>query len=111
MRQPPVLLAPSDDFEPLSLELTGRRIGRYLIERVIASGGMGVVYLAQQEEPRRPVALKVMRGGIKSRSERGDLLVHTRIVLPRRDPDGKLISAAGIIAAATDNPRTGPDWD
>ncbi|MCH9057793.1 MAG: DnaJ domain-containing protein [Planctomycetes bacterium] len=55
--------------------------------------------------------LRVRGRGIKARSERGDLLVHTRIVLPRRDPDGKLISAAGIIAAATDNPRTGPDWD
>ncbi len=54
--------------------------------------------------------LRVRGQGIKARSGRGDLFVHTRIVLPGRAPDGKLISAAGIIASATDNPRTGPDW-
>jgi tetratricopeptide (TPR) repeat protein/predicted Ser/Thr protein kinase len=36
-------------------------IGRYEIRRVIASGGMGTVYEAVQDHPRRVVALKVMR--------------------------------------------------
>lgn len=39
----------------------GTRLGRYQIVRVIGSGGMGVVYEATQETPRRPVAIKVMR--------------------------------------------------
>jgi serine/threonine protein kinase len=44
------------------------RIGGYRIRRVIASGGMGVVYEAVQDQPRRTVALKVMKHGIASRS-------------------------------------------
>ncbi|MCA9283777.1 MAG: protein kinase [Phycisphaerales bacterium] len=38
-----------------------RRIGRYTIVRELGAGGMGVVYLAEQDAPRRTVALKVMR--------------------------------------------------
>jgi tetratricopeptide (TPR) repeat protein/predicted Ser/Thr protein kinase len=37
------------------------RIGRYTIRRKLGEGGMGVVYLAEQDEPRRPVAVKVVR--------------------------------------------------
>lgn len=44
------------------------RIGHYHIRRMIASGGMGTVYEATQERPRRTVALKLMRHGIASRS-------------------------------------------
>ena len=45
-----------------------RRIGQYGIKRVIASGGMGTVYEGVQEHPRRPVAIKVMKHGVTSRS-------------------------------------------
>jgi eukaryotic-like serine/threonine-protein kinase len=48
--------------------LIGKHIGRYRVQQKIASGGMGVVYLAEQEHPRRNVALKVIRSGIASRS-------------------------------------------
>ncbi len=43
-------------------------IGQYSIKRAIGSGGMGTVYEALQEKPRRTVAVKVMRQGIASRS-------------------------------------------
>ena len=42
---------------------TPETIGTYRILRVIGEGGMGVVYEAQQDEPRRVVALKVIRPG------------------------------------------------
>ncbi len=42
------------------------RIGNYRILGIIASGGMGVVYQAQQDHPSRIVALKVMKRGIAS---------------------------------------------
>jgi serine/threonine protein kinase len=43
--------------------LAGKRIGGYQIVRVIGEGGMGVVFEAEQEHPRRIVALKVIKPG------------------------------------------------
>jgi WD40 repeat protein/predicted Ser/Thr protein kinase len=37
------------------------RIGRYRILRKLGEGGFGVVYLAEQDNPRRPVAVKVLK--------------------------------------------------
>ncbi len=44
------------------------KIGAYTIKRPIGSGGMGVVYEAVQENPRRAVAVKVMKQGVTSPS-------------------------------------------
>jgi serine/threonine protein kinase/Flp pilus assembly protein TadD len=41
-------------------------IGHYRIVRQIGQGGMGVVFEAEQEHPRRTIALKVIRPGIAS---------------------------------------------
>jgi len=49
-----------------STATTPIQIGRCTLRRVIASGGMGTVYEAMQDEPRRIVALKVMRLGVAS---------------------------------------------
>ena len=42
------------------------RIGQYRIHAKLGAGGMGVVYQAEQEHPRRIVALKVIRPGLTS---------------------------------------------
>ena len=42
-------------------------IGGYSIKSAIGAGGMGTVYLAQQESPKRDVAIKVMNAGTVSR--------------------------------------------
>jgi non-specific serine/threonine protein kinase/serine/threonine-protein kinase len=39
-------------------------IGRYRVIRLLGEGGMGTVYEAEQDEPRRVVALKVIRPGL-----------------------------------------------
>ncbi len=46
--------------------MVGQWIGQHEIVKVLGSGGMGVVYEAQQDQPKRRVALKMMR-----RMERG----------------------------------------
>jgi WD40 repeat protein/tRNA A-37 threonylcarbamoyl transferase component Bud32 len=43
------------------------QIGRYRVIRECGLGGMGVVYEAEQDSPRRRVALKVVRSGAASR--------------------------------------------
>ncbi len=43
-----------------------QRIGSYRIIGVIATGGMGVVYRAEQQHPQRVVALKVLKRGLAS---------------------------------------------
>jgi len=47
--------------DPVSASGIPNKIGRYVIKREIARGGMGVVYEALQEDPRRTVAIKVMK--------------------------------------------------
>lgn len=42
---------------------TPGRIGAYRVVRILGEGGMGVVYEAEQESPRRSVAIKVLRSG------------------------------------------------
>src|SRR5436309_377081 len=44
-------------------QATGRMIGDFRILRKLGEGGMGIVYEAEQQHPRRSVALKVIRGG------------------------------------------------
>jgi serine/threonine protein kinase/Flp pilus assembly protein TadD len=49
-------------------EKPGGRIDKYKLLRILGEGGMGIVYLAEQEEPvRRQVALKVIKPGMDSK--------------------------------------------
>ena len=48
--------------------LIGTKVDQYSIKRVIGEGGMGVVYEALQQSPRRTVALKMMKRGVTSKS-------------------------------------------
>jgi hypothetical protein len=54
--------------EPSAPEALGSRIGHYEIRGVIGTGGMGTVYEAVQDDPRRLVALKLLRSDAASRS-------------------------------------------
>ncbi len=49
-------------------ERPGGQIGRFKLLSVLGEGGMGIVYLAEQEEPiRRQVALKIIKPGMDSK--------------------------------------------
>ena len=53
---------------PDSASTHPRRVGRYRVLQVLGEGGMGVVYLVEQEHPvRRRVALKLVKLGMDSR--------------------------------------------
>ena len=63
------LVGPSDESLPGLLDFAATdptRIGPYTILRRLAVGGMGVVYEAEQGQPRRTVAVKTMRQGVES---------------------------------------------
>jgi hypothetical protein len=51
-----------------SPSLIGQTIGDCTIKRIVGTGGMGTVYEAIQKQPRRLVALKMMKRGITSPS-------------------------------------------
>ena len=54
-------------FEPTN-QRSGDRIGPYCLLQVIGEGGMGEVWLAEQQEPiRRRVALKIIKQGMDTR--------------------------------------------
>ncbi|MBI4718225.1 MAG: serine/threonine protein kinase [Planctomycetes bacterium] len=71
--------APTSFLQPTALEtlplaeedaIPPAQVGAYRIVRPLGEGGMGVVYEAIQDHPRRTVALKVMRGAMASPSVR-----------------------------------------
>src|SRR5215468_11153312 len=58
--------APENEVSAITARPMPSRIGRYRIVRLIGEGGMGAVYEAEQEQPRRTVALKVIKAGMAS---------------------------------------------
>ncbi len=73
----------ADDGEPPRFP---ERIGRYAVTRVIASGGMGTVYEAIQEQPHRSVAVKVLRHGVASRSAMRRFAYESEVLAKLRHP-------------------------
>jgi len=80
-----------------------QRIGRYRIVRPIGSGGMGVVYLAEQDAPRRAVALKVLLSSVTT-PQMLSRFEHEAEVLARLDHPG----IARVYEAGTADGEAGP---
>ena len=62
------------------------RIGRYSILRLLGEGGMGTVYEAEQDQPRRMVALKVIKPGFARSRVAAALRVGSRCTRPLAAP-------------------------
>ena len=63
----PAVLDATDNYEPIA-ECPGTVIGPYKLMEQIGEGGMGLVFVAEQQQPvRRRVALKIIKPGMDSR--------------------------------------------
>jgi serine/threonine protein kinase len=89
----PHIVMPEDAGEPV--DAVGRRIGQYKVKQVLASGGMGTVYLAMQDEPRRAVAVKLMKRGVTSRSALRRFRFEAQLLARLRHPGIAQIYEAG----------------
>jgi serine/threonine protein kinase len=72
-----------------------RRIARYEIRRVIASGGMGTVFEALQDQPRRSVAIKVMKHGVVSPASLRRFEIESQLLAKLRHPSIAQVYEAG----------------
>jgi WD40 repeat protein/predicted Ser/Thr protein kinase len=72
--------------------------GRYRVGRRLGEGGMGTVYEAEQDEPRRTVALKVMRPGLDSSEFRKRFAQEARILGQLHHPGIARVYDAGALA-------------
>jgi|GEM_PF-4449487 len=96
--QPPITtVAPpghnaADRHDPL----VDSRVGGFHIKQVIASGGMGTVYEAVQEQPHRTVALKVMKPDVSSRSALRRFQFESQILGRLRHPNIAQVYEAGV---------------
>jgi serine/threonine protein kinase len=70
------------------------RIGRYRIEKLLGKGGFGLVYLAQDEQLNRPVAIKVP---------------HAKLIATPEDAEAYLAEARTV--ASLDHPSIVPVHD
>jgi len=103
-RPDPGIDSPDDDMTEIADDtkakssMEGRqpkKIGQYVIRRVIASGGMGTVFEALQENPRRPVAIKVVKGSDVSDSAVSRLKYEAQMLARLQHPGIAEIYEAG----------------
>jgi tetratricopeptide (TPR) repeat protein len=77
---------------------------RYTIQRVLGEGGMGTVYLAEQDRPRRTVALKVMRASVaNAASMRRRFELEANLLGRLEHPGIARIYDAGVASVTTDS--------
>jgi serine/threonine protein kinase len=97
---------PSKKGPPRADPMIGRTVGHFTIKRVIGEGGMGSVYEAMQETPRRVVALKMIRSGVTSRSARRRFQYEVQTLARLHHPGIAQIYEAGM----TDDGEGGVPW-
>ncbi len=74
----------------------GRQIGRYTITRLIGRGGMGCIFEAQQEQPARSVALKVLQPGFSAPTTLARFRLEPEVLGRLQHPNIAQVYEAGI---------------
>lgn len=74
----------------------GSRVGSFLLGRPIATGGMGTVYEALQEDPRRKVALKIVREGFGGEAALRRFRFESQVLARLRHPGIAQVYEAGV---------------
>ena len=87
--------APAADARELRI---GERVGAYTIKDTIARGGMGTVYRAEQDNPHRDVALKVLHAGLWSPAAARRFEFESRILARVQHPHIAQIFEAGVFS-------------
>lgn len=77
----------------------GQRVGAYTILGLIAGGGMGTVYLAEQEKPRRRVALKILHAGLGAPAVVRRFEFESQILARLQHPNIAHVYEAGVFSA------------
>ncbi|MFG0273760.1 MAG: protein kinase [Phycisphaerales bacterium] len=83
--------------EPAALP---EHIGRYRVVRCIGRGGMGVVYEAEQESPKRTVALKVINPGVAAAAAARRLAHEAHLLGRLQHPGIAHVFEAGVFETA-----------
>lgn len=69
-------------------DASGSRLGRILLQKRLASGGMGEVYAGVDELLQRPVAVKLMKAGLRmSAARRSGFLAEARVLSSLQHPN------------------------
>ncbi len=75
-------------------------IGQYCLDRVLASGGMGTVYVAEQSSPLRRVALKVLSGGLEAGAAKQRFDYESQILAHLQHPGIAQVHECGTVEIA-----------
>lgn len=94
----------------VSADLTGAKIGKYTVLHAIGSGGMGTVYLAEQDQPKRRVALKVLQPIFRSSSILRRFTVESEILARLSHPSIAQVFDAGAHEFHGDGIRLTLPW-
>jgi serine/threonine protein kinase len=93
--------SPTTDQPPI--ERHGTQIGPYKLLQQIGEGGMGVVYMAEQEQPvRRRVALKIIKPGMDSRQVIARFEAERQALSLMDHPNIAKVLDAGTVGAGKD---------
>ncbi len=96
------MAGPPVDADGQDAALRDQKIGRYRIVRRVGAGGMATVYEAEQDHPRRRVALKIISPGLLSPKLRQRFELEAQVLARLQHPGIAQVFDAGTADGTTD---------